>query len=458
MGLRLLYVLKSIEGAPEEFQLFPYGTIGIEGEEDAFVDDESMAAVIADFERRGNDMVIDYEHQTLKDVQAPAAGWIKRFINRGKEGLWVVVEWTRQAKEYLENREYRYFSPVFWVSENGRKILKIENVALTNFPKVNNLRPIMAKMSLEEAREAREARSKKYRIGVKEGGHVTKPGEWENVPDAEWLDPVNYRYPCPDAAQTRAAAGYWGREDNQAQYNPEERSIINERLDRFRKKFNIGEFRKEETKMLEKLKKLFELASDAGEDKVVEAAEAVVAKNKDMRNLFELADDAGEDKVVNAAKAVVAENKTLKKQVEGKKIEVVAKEVIEALELKETDDVSTVVASIHALKQTGKGTVSREEFEKIQKDLRKRDADEIVAKATAEGKITPDQKDWATEYAKRDLEGFKTFVAKAPVVVPVKDLAKKESKVDDVIADEAVLNVAKMFGNTPEDIKKYGSQ
>jgi len=427
MGLRLLYVLKRIEGAPGEFQLFPYGKIGIEGEDDAFVDDESMDAIIADFERRGNDMVIDYEHQTLKDVQAPAAGWIKRFINRGKEGLWVVVEWTRQAKEYLENREYRYFSPVFWVSENGRKILKIENVALTNFPKVNNLRPIMAKMSLEEAREAREARSKKYRIGVKEGGHVTKPGEWENVPDAEWLDPVNYRYPCPDATQTRAAASYWGQEKNQAQYTPEERSIINERLDTFRKKFNIGEFRKEETKMLEKLKKLFGLASDAGEDKVVEAAEAVVAKNKDLEN-----------KVAEKPK------------------EVVAKEVIEALDLKETDGVSTVVASIHALKQTGKGTVSREEFEKIQKDLRKRDADEIVAKAMAEGKITPDQKDWASEYAERDLEGFKTFVAKAPVVVPVDKLPKKDIKADDVIADESVLNVAKMFGNTPEDIKKHG--
>jgi len=426
MGLKLLYVLKSIEGAPGEFQLFPYGKIGIEGEDDAFVDGESMDAVIADFERRGNDMVIDYEHQTLKDVQAPAAGWVKRLINRGTEGLWVIVEWTKQAKEYLENREYRYFSPVFWVSDNGRKIVKIENVALTNYPRINNLRPIMAKMSLEEERQARENRSKKYKIGIKEGGHVTKPGEWESVPDDEWLDPVNYRYPCPDAAQTRAAAGYWGREDNQAQYNPEERSIINERLDKFRKKFNIGEFRKE-AKMLEKLKKLFGLAQDAGEDKVVEAAEAVVAKSKD-----------------------------LEKQVAEKPKEVVAKEVIEALDLKETDGVSTVVASIHALKQTGKGTVSREDFEKLQKDLRKRDADEIVAKAMAEGKITPDQKEWAAQYAERDLEGFKTFVAKAPVVVPMDKLPKKETRADDVIANEAVLNVAKMFGNTPEDIKKYG--
>lgn len=425
MGLKILYALKSIDGAPGEFQIFPYGKIEIEGEDDAFINETSMDTIIADFNRRGNDMVIDYEHQTLKGVQAPAAGWVKKLVNRGKEGLWAVVEWTKQAKDYLENREYRYFSPVFWVQDQGRNVLKIENVALTNYPKVNNLMPIMAKMSLDEAREARESRSKKYGIGIKEGGHVTRPGEWEHVPDDQWLDPVNYRYPCPDADQTRAAASYWGQEDNQAQYNSEERSIINERLNKFRKKFNIGEYRKE-AKMFEKLKKLFGLADDAGEDKVVEAAEAIVAKNKD------LVKQAGEN---------------------GK---IVAKEVIEALDLKETDGVSTVVASIHALKQSGKGTVSREEFEKMQKDLRQRDAGEIVAKAMAEGRVTPDQKDWATEYAERDLEGFKVFAAKAPVVVPMNKLPKKETRTDDAIADEAVLNVAKMFGNTPEDIKKYG--
>jgi len=342
MGLKILCTLKNIDGAPEEFQLFPYGRIELEGEDDALVDEASMDTIVADFERRGNDMVIDYEHQTLKDVQAPAAGWVKKITNRGKDGLWGAVEWTKQAKEYLENREYRYFSPVFWVADKGRKVVKIEHVALTNYPKVNNLKPVMAKMK------------------------------------------------------------------------------------KFKENLNIGEYRKE-AKMLSKLKKLFGLADDATEDKVVETAEAVVAKNK-----------------------------TLEKQVDEKSKKVVAKEVIEALDLKETDGVSTVVASIHALKQSGKGTVSREEFEKIQKDLRKRDAEEIVAKALDTGKITPDQKDWATEYAERDLDGFKVFVSKATVVVPLDKLKKKQTRTDDAMADEAVLKVAKMFGNTPEDIKKYG--
>ena len=166
--------------------------------------------------------------------------------------------------------------------------------------------------------------------------------------------------------------------------------------------------------------------------------------------------EATEDQVIEAMDAMLTKNKDLEKQAAEKPKEVVAKEVIEALDLKDTDGVSTVVASIHALKQTGKGTVSREDFDKLQKDLRKRDADEIVAKATAEGKITPDQKDWAAEYAERDLEGFKTFVAKAPVVVPVKDLAKKEIKADDAVLDQVQLSINKMMGISEESWKKYG--
>jgi len=140
-------ILKQIEGAPGEFQVLPFGKVEIEGEEDAFVDEEAMDSIISEFERRGNDMVIDYEHQTLTGKEAPAAGWLRKFIKKGTEGLWAVVEWTEKAKEYLTKKEYRYFSPVFWVRKADRKIVQIENIALTNFPKINNLHPITAKMN-----------------------------------------------------------------------------------------------------------------------------------------------------------------------------------------------------------------------------------------------------------------------------------------------------------------------
>ncbi len=147
MRKQILAILKEMAGGvPEEFQLLPHGAIEIEGEPPAQLTDEAAQAVLKEFQRRGNDLVIDYEHQTMKDVEAPAAGWIKQLAYRGKEGLWATVEWTERARKYLESREYRYFSPVFWVNARDRTVAKIEHVALTNYPKINNLKPIMAKM------------------------------------------------------------------------------------------------------------------------------------------------------------------------------------------------------------------------------------------------------------------------------------------------------------------------
>ena len=144
---KLSFILKAIEGAPDQFQVLPFGTVEMEGEGSADVDDEAMNAINAEFARRGNEMVIDYEHQTLTGAEAPAAGWIRSLINKGAEGLWAVVEWTERARQYLAAKEYRYFSPVFWVRKADRKVVAIETIALTNAPKINNLRPIIAKMT-----------------------------------------------------------------------------------------------------------------------------------------------------------------------------------------------------------------------------------------------------------------------------------------------------------------------
>ena len=72
----IIFIGKDFQGvAPAEIQVIPAGrTITPKG---VFVlDQESAQAVISDFEAHKNDMVIDYEHQTLSDppVEAPAGG------------------------------------------------------------------------------------------------------------------------------------------------------------------------------------------------------------------------------------------------------------------------------------------------------------------------------------------------------------------------------------------------
>lgn len=79
-------------------------------------------------------------------------------------------------------------------------------------------------------KQAQEARAKHYGIAIKDGGNVTKPGEWASVPDDAFADPVNYRYPMADKAHADNAAARWGEISNRSQYSPAEQKIIGERI------------------------------------------------------------------------------------------------------------------------------------------------------------------------------------------------------------------------------------
>ena len=102
------------------------------------VDDTSVQSVMGLFDRRANDVVIDYEHQTENGSgPAPAAGWIKE-VEAREDGIWARVEWTAKAREYIANREYRYLSPVIWCQKDSGRVMAIHNVGLTNNPRITD--------------------------------------------------------------------------------------------------------------------------------------------------------------------------------------------------------------------------------------------------------------------------------------------------------------------------------
>ena len=314
--------------APVWILLFKEGWGKLDGEGKFLVDRQAYDALVKAVASRGNDIVFDYEHQTVQNTKAPASGWIKEIRYDDGVGIMARMDWTEEAIEYITKNEYRYFSPVFMVRKSDKRVVDLHSVALTNVPKTNHLTPLLAKL------------------------------------------------------------GATLKEENDMDF-------------------------------LKKIIAKLGMADDATEDAVIEAVEKLKNKPPETK-------------------------------------EVIAKDVLAALDLKEESDTSVVVASIHALKQTEKGMVSQAAFQELQKKLVARDADEIVAKALVDGKITPEQKDWAHEYAERDLEGFKTFAAKAPVVIPLKKLPGKQTEVDQANIDEATKTVAKMMDVSTEDIKKYG--
>lgn len=129
---------------PEEFLLIRYGdndyTKGEEQGKFAFSEADANE-IIADFSKRGKDIVFDYEHQTLKGVEAPASGWIKS-IAKGAAGLVAKVDWTERAAKLLQGREYRYHSPVLHFKA-GRPY-RLHSVALTNHPALHGYPALVA--------------------------------------------------------------------------------------------------------------------------------------------------------------------------------------------------------------------------------------------------------------------------------------------------------------------------
>lgn len=130
-----------VQGVPEIIRILPLGHVTSQkGEFD--VDEESLRLMKAEIARHGVDVVVDYEHQTLDGVQAPAAGWVKDLSIRDGH-IVAKVEWTARAAEYLKNREYRYLSPVISVRKSDGKATGLHSLALTNTPAIDHMDPIV---------------------------------------------------------------------------------------------------------------------------------------------------------------------------------------------------------------------------------------------------------------------------------------------------------------------------
>jgi len=131
----------TVEGVPDLIAVIPKGHVESR-KGDFIVDDESFRMINKQFLGRRLDLVIDYEHQTLHDVQAPAAGWITELIN-GEDAIMAKVNWTPKGAEYLKNKEYRYLSPVIITRKNDKKVIALHSAALTNTPAIDGMFPLV---------------------------------------------------------------------------------------------------------------------------------------------------------------------------------------------------------------------------------------------------------------------------------------------------------------------------
>lgn len=107
------------------------------------VTQEHLQQMADNFAAEGRDILFDYDHKCLggffSEADSRAAGWGKAVrLSDGK--LYVEMEPTPKGRELIENKEYRYLSPVYQTERmdrvTGKKIKdwKLHSVALTNTP------------------------------------------------------------------------------------------------------------------------------------------------------------------------------------------------------------------------------------------------------------------------------------------------------------------------------------
>ncbi|MBF0445085.1 MAG: phage protease, partial [Magnetococcales bacterium] len=154
-----------IASAAGEIQLFPAGEFRA-GDGRPYglkawrLDADIAKVVIANVAARANDLVIDYEHQTINaewnGQPAPAAGWFKSLEWRD-DGLWAVnVQFTETAVNYIEKGEYRYISPVFTYDQNTGIVIDILHAALVNFPAIDGMADLHSRAAARFQNQAKQ--------------------------------------------------------------------------------------------------------------------------------------------------------------------------------------------------------------------------------------------------------------------------------------------------------------
>lgn len=95
--------------------------------------DETVIDTLAE-QLKDKELLVDKDHSSVKkgtEKDTSAMGWMHSF-KKGIEGLWAKIRWTNIGRNLVENRVFRFLSPVFTL--HGDKPTNMLNVALTNQP------------------------------------------------------------------------------------------------------------------------------------------------------------------------------------------------------------------------------------------------------------------------------------------------------------------------------------
>ena len=130
----------TISNGEVEVNVSPVGTFyGSDAEGNAIPEnltEESLQRLADQLNSSNQQILVDADHASCRpgiEKDTSACGWLEKFFVKPLKGLWAKLKLTNKGKDLVENRVYRFLSPVFKLDDNGEPI-QLNSVAMTNCP------------------------------------------------------------------------------------------------------------------------------------------------------------------------------------------------------------------------------------------------------------------------------------------------------------------------------------
>lgn len=165
--------IETTDNGEIEVQIAPIGKFnGSDANGDAVPENitkESLDVLANRLNATNEEVLVDIDHASVRpglDRDTRAAGWLSKFFTTVK-GLFAKMKLTGHGKKLVEEREFRYLSPVFTLGSSGEPV-ELHSVAFTNTPAFTGaINPIVNHGPIQDDKQMEiEDMSKEELIGL----------------------------------------------------------------------------------------------------------------------------------------------------------------------------------------------------------------------------------------------------------------------------------------------------
>lgn len=118
---------------------------------------ESANKIVENWKKDGEKPILcDVDHSSIETSKTQAAGWVTNlWVDESAKRLMGTLQVSESGAELLNGLEYRYVSPVLLFTEDNYPYF-LDSIALTNTPRLQELRPVYNSKKIVNAEETQE--------------------------------------------------------------------------------------------------------------------------------------------------------------------------------------------------------------------------------------------------------------------------------------------------------------